>query len=413
MSDTFLIWLLCGLTILGVITRPRNTPEAVWSSLGALATVLFGLLSPSQAWQAALKGLDVYLFLIGMMLLSELARVHGLFDWLAHWSVNRSERSASKLFFLLYAIGVLVTVFLSNDATAVVLTPAVLAVARVAEVEPLPYLFSCAFIANAASFVLPISNPANLVLYGSDMPSLAGWLRMFGLPSVVSILLTLVMLYFSQARYLEGELKAVDPSPKLGKQARVVAAGLVLTSITLLVVSALKIPLGLPTCLAALSVFVAVSLLGGSPAATVFKGVSWSVVLLVAGLFVLVEALSQTGVVVSVQDSLQALPSSSSITMLAVVGVSLTVLCNLANNLPVGLLVATVLTGYSAPALKAACLVSVDLSPNLSVTGSLATILWLQALRREGVRVTFVDFLKLGAWVTPLALAAALAVILL
>ena len=70
-------------------------------------------------------------------------------------------------------VGTLVTIFLSNDATAVVLTPAVAAATRTAKVEPLPYLFICAFIANAASFVLPISNPANLVLYGDHMPRFA------------------------------------------------------------------------------------------------------------------------------------------------------------------------------------------------------------------------------------------------
>ena len=77
------------------------------------------------------------------------------------------------LFLLVYVTGVVITTFLSNDATAVVLTPAVYAAARTAKAEPLPLLFACALIANAASFVLPISNPANLVLYGgqfSEMP---------------------------------------------------------------------------------------------------------------------------------------------------------------------------------------------------------------------------------------------------
>ena len=49
--------------------------------------------------------------------------------------------------------------------------------------QPLPYLLICAFIANAASFVLPISNPANLVIYGSHMPPLLQWLPRYLLPS--------------------------------------------------------------------------------------------------------------------------------------------------------------------------------------------------------------------------------------
>jgi len=81
--------------------------------------------------------------------------------------------SAKRLFLIIYVVGALVTVLLSNDATAVVMTSAVYAATRTAQVEPLPYLFICAFIANAASFVLPIGNPANLVVFGGQMPALS------------------------------------------------------------------------------------------------------------------------------------------------------------------------------------------------------------------------------------------------
>jgi arsenical pump membrane protein len=107
-----------------------------------------------------------------MLLLAEVARKEGLFDWLAAQAVQYARNSARRLFLIIYLVGTVVTVFLSNEATPVVLTPAVYAAARTAKVEPLPYLFICAFIANAASFVLPISNPANFVVFGEKMPPL-------------------------------------------------------------------------------------------------------------------------------------------------------------------------------------------------------------------------------------------------
>src|SRR5258708_35761616 len=100
-----------------------------------------------------------------MMLLAELARQEGLFDWLAALAVEHARGSPQRLFALVYAVGTIVTVFLSNDATAVVLTPAVYAATRAAGAAPLPYLFACAVIANAASFPLPISNPAKLRIF--------------------------------------------------------------------------------------------------------------------------------------------------------------------------------------------------------------------------------------------------------
>jgi arsenical pump membrane protein len=164
-----LLWLIVGVSIVLMLIRPRNIPEVYWIGGGVLL-LLFLRLVPSQlAGRAVAKGSDVYLFLIGMMLLSELAREHGVFDWLSYVAVRSAMGFCSRLFVLVYSVGTIVTIFVSNDATAVVLTPAILAAVRKTKVEPLPYLFVCAFIANAPSFVLPISNPANLVVFHNGM----------------------------------------------------------------------------------------------------------------------------------------------------------------------------------------------------------------------------------------------------
>ena len=194
---------IAALATAGVITRPFAWPEAVWAVAGALALALalLGLVPIHTAIDGVARGSDVYLFLIGMMLLGEVARHEGLFDWLAALATRLAKGSATRLFLLVYGVGVVVTVFLSNDATAVVLTPAVAAAARAARVEkPMPFLLLSAFVANAASFVLPISNPANLVVYGRDMPRLGAWLAQFAIPSVVAIVATYAVLRFVYRR---------------------------------------------------------------------------------------------------------------------------------------------------------------------------------------------------------------------
>ena len=153
-------WLIAGLATAGVILRPFAWPEFVWAVAGALILLALGLLPPGAALAGVLRGSDVYLFLAGMMLLAELARQEGLLTWLASRAAYAARSSATRLFALVFGVGTVVTALLSNDATAVVLTPAVAAVARAARAPALPYLYTCAFIANAASFVLPISNPA-------------------------------------------------------------------------------------------------------------------------------------------------------------------------------------------------------------------------------------------------------------
>src|SRR5215831_9946518 len=130
-------WGIAALATAGVIVRPWRLPEATWAVLGAVALVGFDLLSWSDALAGVAKGTDVYLFLAGMMLLAELARQQGLFDWLAAFAVDHARGSPYLLFMLVYAVGTVVTVFLSNDATAVVLTPAVYAATRAAGAAPL------------------------------------------------------------------------------------------------------------------------------------------------------------------------------------------------------------------------------------------------------------------------------------
>jgi arsenical pump membrane protein len=407
------IWLITALAIFAIIIRPWGIPEAVWAVAGAAILVAGSLLSPSQAWVAVRKGTDVYLFLAGMMVLAELARTEGLFDWVAALAVRWARGSPRRLFGLIYAVGIVVTAFLSNDATAVVLTPAVYAAARQARAEPLPYLLICAFIANAASFLLPISNPANLVVFASRMPALPLWLERFALPSLAAIVVTFVVLRLTQARAMAAQQAAQVPIPPLTRGAKLAAAGIGLTAVALLAASAAGLQLGAPT-FAAGTLATALALLRDrrSPWPLV-KGVSWSVLPLVAGLFVLVAGLGRTGLLGALGAGLQRLGHGSGYGGILAAGGSVAAACNVMNNLPVALIAGSVGGGHLAPHLRDALLVGVDLGPNLSVTGSLATILWLIALRREKVRMTGLTFLKLGALVMPPALLAALAAVAL
>ena len=353
--------------------RPFKAPEAVGRSWAALL-LGFGLLPWRDGLRAVGEGGDVYLFLVGMMLLSETARRESLFDWVA--------------------------------AAAVVLTPAVFAVARKAKVDDaLPLLFSCAFIANAASFVLPISSPANLVLYGDHVPPLGRWLASFALPSLASVGATYLVPRAVECSRLGDACECDVDQPALLAGGWTALAGIGLTAIVLLVVSALDMQLGLPTCLMGLpTTAVILALKRESPWKTA-KGVSWLVLPLVGGLFVMVEAVSRTGLTATLGDALSHGAHRSVAATAAVAGGALAVVSNLMNNLPAGLIASTAIAQAHPPQkVVDALLIGVDLGPNLSITGSLATILWLTAIRRKGEEVGFWRFLKVGALVTPAAL---------
>jgi arsenical pump membrane protein len=412
MPLAILTWCITAAATAGVILRPWKISEWIWALGGAVLLVALGLVPLPAALGAVAKGDDVYLFLTGMMLLAELARREGLFDWLAILAARQAKGSGQRLFDLVYVVGILVTVFLSNDATAVVLTPAVYAAARAAKAEPLPYLLICAFIANAASFVLPISNPANLVIFGRHMPPLLEWLAHFGLPSLAAIGLTYLVLRLTQRKALRQPLGDVGELPTLGVGARLTAAGIAFTAVTLLIVSGFGGSLGWPTGLAGLATVLVVHAVKRRSPVTVLKGVSWGVLPLVAGLFVLVEALNLTGVVGVLARALEQWAHTAPEQALWGTGVLVAIACNLVNNLPAGLIAGSVGQLATLPVeTTRALVIAVDLGPNLSITGSLATVLWLIAVRREGEHIGAWRFLKLGALVMPPALLGALAML--
>ncbi len=403
-------WTIVGLATCGIVFRPWRLPEAIWAVAGALLLIITGWLPPLLAWRGIAKGTDVYLFLAGMMLLAEIARAEGLFDWLAAHAARAAAGSASRLFDLCYLVGTVVTIFLSNDATAVVLTPAIAAVAKtVGAKQPLPYLFVCAFVANAASFVLPISNPANLVIYGSQMPPLMQWLPRYALPSLLSIGATYLVLRLTQRRALTQSIeREIDPA-RLTTAGWTAALGLVAAAIALMVTSALGLPLGVPTSIAGAATAVAVLVQVRKSPSSLIRNISWNVLPLVAGLFVMVEALDHIGAILMLEAHLRAGAAVSASRAGWAAGVGLALISNIVNNLPAGLIAGTAIQAAHAPdVVNGSALIGIDLGPNLSVTGSLATILWLTALRREGQEISAWSFFKLGALVMPPALILAL-----
>jgi arsenical pump membrane protein len=402
-------WSIAAAAAAGVLVRPFKSSEAVWAVGGAILLVVLGLLPFADAVSAAGKGTDVYLFLAGMMLLSEAARREGLFDAVAALAVNHARGSPRRLLLLVYAAGVVITVFLSNDATAVVLTPAVLAAARRARTDPLPHLLACAFVANAASFVLPISNPANLVLYAGHTPPLGRWLASFALPSLLAVLATFAALRWRERARLQGACASAVEQPAISRSAWTVVAALGVTVVALLAASALGRPLGLPTAVLGVATAALISISKRASPMPLVRGVSWAILPLVAGLFVLVEGLNRTGAIAALAIALRTSAPLHPNASAGAAGIVIALACNLVNNLPAGVIASAAAAQAHAPGkLTDALLIGVDLGPNLSVTGSLATILWLAAIRRDGEEIGFGRFFRAGLIVMPPALMLAL-----
>jgi arsenical pump membrane protein len=406
------LWAITVLAIAGMLVRPRGIAEWMWALGGAVALVLTGAIGLPAAAQAVWRGADVYAFLIGILALAELARDQGVFDWIAGWALEVAAGSQQRLLLLVYGVGIVTTAFLANDTTAVLLTSAVLAAFGTSGKQALPQLYACAFVSNAASFLLPFSNPANLVVYGRALPALAPWLVTFIVPSLVAVALTYGAIVFCFRRSLQVPLAAPHAAQPPDPRTRRAAWAIGVASVALAVAAGLGWDLGVSALvLATLAVALLAAFDRAVPLA-VARGVQWQVVPLVAGLFVIVAALDAAGALRAATElwgNAARWPWPAGVLGL---GGALTVASNLANNLPVALATGyAIAAAHPQPALSHAALIAVDLGPNFSVTGSLATLLWLMVLRRAEIHVTSWDFFRIGAVVALPALIAALLVV--
>ena len=249
------------------------------------------------------------------------------------------------------------------------------------------------------------------------MPPLGRWLADFGVPSVISIVATFLMMRILFRDELCKTIECEVEDAKLSGNGKLVLAGLALMIAVLLTASAMKKDLGLPTCLAALVITAVVSIKSRSNPITLAREISWGTLLLVAGLFVMVDAVESQGALNLTQQWLAWASGLGQSVGAMVVGFAVGVANNIVNNLPLGLIAGgTIQAAHTKELMANAVLIGVDLGPNLSITGSLATILWLLALRKdsgqetggEKLDVSFWKFLRVGVVAMPVALFAAL-----
>lgn len=357
------------------------------------------------------RGTDVYLFLVGMMALAAFAQITGIFDWIAAHAVRIAGPSRLRLFTLVYVAGIGTTALFSNDATIVALTPAVIGALRRYDAAPLPYVIVCALIANAASFLLPISNPSNLLVFAGRIPPLGTWLQTFALPSCAAIAITFAVVWWIFRHDLRGNAAHVDASiPR--PPAPIALALMTVAAVAIVSTSARGGALGAATFACGALAWIVTAARDRAGAATIARLISWHIVALTAVLFVIVTAVDDAGGFAASRAALAWCEHVGAPWSGLATGFLVALASNAINNLPVGLNLGETLPAMHAGVqTSAAALVGINLGPNATIYGSLATLLWLDIVRRERIVVSKATFARIGVLATLPALAAALLLI--
>ena len=388
------------------ITRPRWLPEAAAAVPAAAAVIVTGALPWSQAATEAGRLLPVLAFLGAILVIGHVCQQQGLFAAAGGRLARASRGSPVRLLGGVFGLASVTTAVLSLDTTVVLLTPVVHDTATRLRVRPKPCVYACTHLANSASLLLPVSNLTNLLAF-----SVAGLtLIRFGALMAVPWLVAIGVEYAAFRWFFAGDLAAAAPAaapavpaplPRIPRFALVTVlatlAGFVLTSVS-----------GLNPAWAAAAgavVLAAGSLIRGQdrPAGLV-RAVSVPFLLFVLGLGIVVEAVVRNGLGAALA---RVIPAGSSLpSLLALAGLA-ALLANVVNNLPAVLVMLSVLAGrglLGGPGPVLAVLVGVDIGPNLSYAGSLATLLWRRLLADRDHHTDLGEFTRLGLLTVPAGL---------
>ncbi|MEU6221764.1 arsenic transporter [Streptomyces sp. NPDC047022] len=388
----------------GAVVRPFGLPEAVWAVPAAGIAIATGAISPDHAGAEAARLGPVVGFLAAVLVLAHFCDLEGLFRacgaWMARWAGGRPRRLLTAVF----ALASVITAVLSLDATVVLLTPVVFATAARMGARPRPHLYACTHLSNTASLLLPVSNLTNLLAFGAAGLSFTRFAALMALPWLVAVAAEYVVF----RRFFRHDLDAGATAREAGVPPRLPVFALVTVACTLagfLAASALGIDPAWSALGGALAVAVRALVRRRATPLTVVRAAAPSFLAFVPALGVVVRAVVDNGLA----DALgRVVPGGTGLPALLGIAALAALLANLINNLP-AVLVLLPLTAPSGPGAVLAVLLGVNIGPNLTYAGSLATLLWRRIVHQHEHTVDLREFTRLGAIAVPAALVAAVA----
>jgi arsenical pump membrane protein len=398
-----------ALTIILIMARPRPLNEATAALLGAVLMLATSIVSPSQAF-GALKDIDnILLFFLGLMVICVVADRAGFFEWSASKAVKLAGGKGLRLLLVLFGLGTLITTFFSNDATALVLTPIVYVTVTRLKLNPLPYVFACAFIANTASMMLPISNPVNLLPVDGFGIALGEYLRFLLLPAILAITINVVLFILIFRKVISASFKydCTGFSVKVDSFFIFTCIGLTLTAIGYIVTSVYGLPLSCPALGGAVFLLTGSFVFRRINLREVNSGISWSILLFIFSLALLVKGLENAGVTEALGQAMADISSQNTLGSIVATSFGTAVGSNLLNNWSM-MMVSVSSIGEISNSVAASgqnliysSIIGADLGPNITIIGSLSSMLWLVLLRQRGLNIHPLQYLKLGLIVTP------------
>jgi arsenical pump membrane protein len=373
-------------------------PDVLVAGVAALLVVVTGLVDVDEVADVLDRLAPTLAFLAAVFVLAEVAREAGLFRAAGVWMGDRG-RTPRDLVVVISLAAIVVTVLMSLDATAVLFTPVVIQLVARRGVQPDPPLLATTQLANASSSLLPVSNLTNLLVFSATGLTFGGFAMRMALPTLAASSVVI-----GTALRSDHSERVVAAAPvedvELDAFARFVIGAIAALTVAFFVGSALDIGPAWIALAGAGVVAAAAVARRRATLPTLLRAASPGFLVFVVGLAVVVQSAVDHGLGDVARD---VLPTGDGLVALLGMAAVAAVLANLVNNVPATLVLASVVPSGST-GLLLAMLLGVNVGPNLTYTGSLATLLWRRVVRAAGVEPSRGAFFRFALLATPLAL---------
>ena len=290
--------LIFGVTLAFIMIRPYRISEAVSALVGAVLMILVGIVHPNEALRELGRQWNVYGFFLGLMTLSAVADQAGIFEMLAYQAGRWARGRGLRLYLAVFVVAVVITTFLSDDATALILTPVVYALVTRLRVPVMPFMFACTFIADTASFVLPVSNPINILVLDAFGGELSTFLRYLLLPNLFCIGLNIILFAWLFRRDLQIRYTPTDlPEVELPHRHffNFTVAILALIAIGYVAASAARFPLSIVALGGSVFLMAGAAWYRCLDKGKLGREISWSLFVFISGMFIVVPGRRKFG----------------------------------------------------------------------------------------------------------------------
>ena len=375
--------------------------------LAGLSLVAVGIIDQDEAFRAV--DWNVIFLLAGMMVIAGALRQTGFFRWLGVRSAQLSRGNPVRLLIALSLVTAFVSAFIDNVTTVVLLTPVVLSISRTLGISPVPYLISIILASNIGGTATLIGDPPNILIGSASGLDFLDFLVnltpvilvVFGAFAVTMVLLFRGQLQVPDAQR-EAALEAVD-------EEIITDRGLLIRTLVILglVIVGFLVHglLGLEVATIALLGATALLLVSGLDVNEALRGVEWVTLFFFVGLFILVEAVVQTGIVSGVANAImEATGGDPGATTMALLWFSAGASA-IIDNIPytataIPIVDQLIAAGLPSDALWWSLALGACLGGNLTIVGASANVVVANLAERGGHPIRFWQFLRYGAVAT-------------